>query len=529
MRHILFFILLFVGCPNSWSATQHSNVIQRLENSLEHKADYVKAKETRIADIRQQLADVSNTLSLYQLYHQLYDEYKSYKYDSAHLYAQKSLETAIALRKKDYIIEAKCAVAFCLSSAGLYKEAFETLESIDIKEASTDYRKKFFWMASRLNYDMADFNHSMPYQKKYVTQGGIYTDSLLRYLTPQSSDWLYAVAMRQMKEYHYDQSIETFKSLWKDSLLDPHIKAIVSSCLGWISISQKEREAAKDYLAQAAIYDNETATKETTALCVLAEMLYEDGDIERATRFVQESMNDANFYDARQRKIQIGNILPIIEQDRYNIIKNERNAITTALIVALLAVVCLLIATYIIWKQIKKLKEARKTIVDRNTELQLTNAQLSEANAIKNEYIGKTFYINAQYINKVEKLYKTLDRKIVTRQYENLQTSLKESELMADRKNMFNGFDETFLKLFPHFISEYNKLFDEKDQKMPDNEKSLTTEMRIFALMRLGITDSDSIASFLDYSVHTINTYKTRVKNKSIVDNDEFEQRIMAI
>ena len=218
MRQVLFSILLMASCPMSWSATNHSDIIQKLENSLEHKDDYVKAKETRIAGIRQQLEDANNTLSLYHIYHQLYDEYKSYKYDSAHIYAQKSLETAIGLKKKDYIIEAKCAVVFCLSSAGLYKEAFETLESIDIKGASTDYRKKFFWMASRLNYDMADYNHSMPYQKKYVTQGGIYTDSLLRYLTPQSSDWLYAVAMRQMKEYHYEQSIGTFKTLQKDSI-----------------------------------------------------------------------------------------------------------------------------------------------------------------------------------------------------------------------------------------------------------------------------------------------------------------------
>ena len=94
---------------------------------------------------------------------------------------------------------------------------------------------------------------------------------------------------------------------------------------------------------------------------------------------------------------------------------------------------------------------------------------------------------------------------------------------------MYTAFDQTFLKLFPQFVERYNALFEEKDRKMPADNQSLTSEMRIFALIRLGITDSERIANFLDYSVHTVNTYKTRIKNRSICDNDQFEQRIMEI
>jgi len=129
----------------------------------------------------------------------------------------------------------------------------------------------------------------------------------------------------------------------------------------------------------------------------------------------------------------------------------------------------------------------------------------------------------------VEKLYKAIDRKIALHRYEDIRSSLKEEELVDERKSMFVDFDETFLKLFPHFVEKYNELFDEIDQKEPESPQRLTTEIRIFALIRLGITDSDRIASFLNYSVHTINTYKTRVKNRSKVDNKLFEQRIMEI
>jgi DNA-binding NarL/FixJ family response regulator len=122
-----------------------------------------------------------------------------------------------------------------------------------------------------------------------------------------------------------------------------------------------------------------------------------------------------------------------------------------------------------------------------------------------------------------------VDRKLAARQYEDLRLSLKESTLIAERKNMCADFDETFLKLFPDFVEKFNLMFEAKDRRQPENDKSLTSEMRIFALMRLGVTDTERIANFLDYSVHTVYTYKTRVKNRSIVKNELFEQRIMEI
>ena len=94
---------------------------------------------------------------------------------------------------------------------------------------------------------------------------------------------------------------------------------------------------------------------------------------------------------------------------------------------------------------------------------------------------------------------------------------------------MYTDFDETFLKLFPNFVENYNLLFAPEDRTIPKTEMSLTSEMRIFALIRLGITKPENIAKFLNYSVNTINTYKTRIKNKSSVPNDLFETKIMEI
>lgn len=208
--------------------------------------------------------------------------------------------------------------------------------------------------------------------------------------------------------------------------------------------------------------------------------------------------------------------------------QGQRNAIAVVAVVFILFVIGLFVAWWYIRKQMMELKKAQVIIARRNKQLETKNNQLEEVNKIKDEYIGRSFYINSEYINKVEKLYRTIDRKLMTRRIEDLRSSLKESELIAERKSMFVDFDETFLKLFPHFIEKYNELFDDPDSKCLD-PKQLTTEMRIFALIRLGITDSERIATFLNYSVHTINTYKTRVKNRSHIDNDKFEGYIMKI
>jgi cell division protein FtsB len=251
---------------------------------------------------------------------------------------------------------------------------------------------------------------------------------------------------------------------------------------------------------------------------------------------VHQALEDVNFYGTRLRKVEINDILPIIEQDRYQAMVSQRNWLFAATGLAVALLLGILLGYWYIHKKNRKLTEARETIHRQLDQLQEKNQQLStaihqlqEANKIKNEYIGRSFYTNAQFIAKLEKLYMALDRKITARQYDDLRTTLKQSTLNAERENMFESFDQTFLKLFPQFVAKYNELFDEKDRKEPANDHSLTSEMRIFALIRLGITDSDRIANFLDYSVHTVNTYKTRIKNRSKVDNDQFEQLIMEI
>ena len=116
----------------------------------------------------------------------------------------------------------------------------------------------------------------------------------------------------------------------------------------------------------------------------------------------------------------------------------------------------------------------------------------------------------------------------VTRLYDKIKNLTSQDLIANERSAMFKNFDTTFLALFPKFVEQYNSLFNESDRKYPSEEGTLTSEMRIFALIRMGISENERIAHYLGYSVHTVNTYKTRAKNRSFVNNDEFEKRILS-
>ena len=519
-------ILALLCCACAPALAGADEALRRLDEELPRKAAYDQEKEDRIGLLREQAAAAGTLLERFRLEQDLFDEYASFSYDSAYAYANRLREIALSIPDQDCLLVADCDRVFCLMSAGFFKEAFQMADLMDTTACSVNALIRYYQTMVRLNYSMADYNYEEDWRPGYIDAGNAYSEKLLALLDPDSNDWHYHHADENMKRGRTTESIGEFTYLMGQDI-GLHRRAIVASCLGWMHLQEGNEEQAVEYLAESAICDLRASTKEATALRMLADVLSRQGQIDRPTRYVRESFDDANFYDARLRKIEVGAVLPIIEQNRYESLKHERNLLVGCTVVAILLILAAMGIIIFIRRQNRKLHEARETIQERNDALLKVNAQLSEANDIKAEYIGNSFYINSEFIDKMSQLYKTVDRMLVTRQYDELRRSLKESTLDKERDQMCESFDNTFLKIFPSFVEEYNALFKEEDRVVP--QQGLTTEMRIFALIRLGITESERIARFLDYSIHTINTYKTRVKNKSWVDNELFEEEIMKI
>ncbi|WP_029906356.1 DUF6377 domain-containing protein [Prevotella sp. 10(H)] len=530
-RYFALFFLLNVCIAYTFAVSSDSiNVLlKELDEYIDKKDYYIQLRENRIETLKQKLPTAADESAKLNIYSSLFDEYKSYVYDSAYVYAEKCLRLADKIGEPNKIIEAKRCVAFCYLSSGLFKESYDIMTSIDVSEAPDHVKREYYALIARLYYDMADYNNGEPFSAGYIRQGIQYCDSAITYQSVESPNMWSTVGLKRMQQRDFPAAIDAFQTLLHSPNLDEHTSAIATSSLGFIYWSMGDVNKGALYLIKAAISDIKSATKEAVALQNLANILYTTGDVSRANRYVRLAMEDANFYNARHRKIQISAILPIIEKERLGMVENQRNNLMVFAILVSFLFILLLVATIVIYKQVNRLRNARGTIRLQNKSLKSTNIKLTEANAIKDEYIVQSLYGKSEYIDRMENLYRTINRKITARQYDDIRSYLKESDLKKERENMYSSFDETFLRIFPDFIEEYNQLFRPEDAIILDANRALTPELRIFALIRLGINETERIAKFLDYSVNTINTYKTKVKNKSIIPNEQFEQKIMAI
>lgn len=488
------------------------NILEELDTYIENSDRYVQEKMGRIDNLRNSLENIEGGGS-YDLNYALFKEYQSFKYDSAYFYANRSLQIARKMDDIDKTARAQCAIVFCYMSSGLFHEAFNEMQKIDTRDVSDEIKIEYYSLYNRLCYDASDYNNTDIWYHEYTRTGTGYADSLLAIAPEESYEYIFTMAQKAIKHRNYTECIDLYTRLLDGYTDDDHNKAIICSSIGGAYSFLGQQDSSMVYLAKAAIYDITSATKETTALYRLAEMLCNHSDTDRAYTYIHNAMEDADHYNARHRKLSINPILPIIEKARIEAITRQRNQIGIITILCLLLIIMLASTIIIFRRQHKKLKKKSR--------------QLLEANRIKEEYIGHSFYINSEFISEAEELYKTINQKIAARQYDDLRDLSKQSRVNKKRESMYESFDKCFLNIFPTFVSEYARLFPEG--QIDPAVTSLTPEMRIFALIRLGISDSEKIARFLNYSVHTIYTYKTRVKSKSIVDNDEFEKRIKAV
>lgn len=272
----------------------------------------------------------------------------------------------------------------------------------------------------------------------------------------------------------------------------------------------------------AAIADTKLAVKENEALLTLAVNLYHEGDIDRAYNYIKVALDDAIFYNSRFKNTVIARIHPIIENTY--LYKLEKQNLRFYILLTSLFVIALAITLFFTFKQTKIVLRAKKNLNIMNEELILLNKNLDEANLIKEKYVGYFMNQCAIYINKLDEYRKNVNRKIKTGQVDELYKS-SSRPFEKELEGLYANFDKAFLKLYPHFVEEFNSLLIPDEQYRLEKDQ-LNTELRIFALIRLGITDVGQIAVFLHYSVQTIYNYKSKVKRMSILDSNLFEEEV---
>ncbi|WP_164891142.1 DUF6377 domain-containing protein [Botryobacter ruber] len=528
---LLFLLLTFFCAPVRVAGAGTDSLLHALSQTIQNRETYTEQKKERIRELKQVLKNVGDISPQQQftIYNKLYNEYRTFQYDSAFTYAMKLQQTARQLNDPVKETFSKLKLSHTLLSSGMYKEALDSLNTVQPAPMPDSLKADYYALMARAYYDLSGYTQDRYYTSRYIQTGENYADSALALLSPNT---LQFYALRGMKR---EIALETEKAKADfQAIIDkfnPTLNqyAMAANSLGNYYYKEGNVDKAIEMMAKAAIADMKASVNEGVALMTLAEFLYNTGDENRAYEYIKQALENAEYYGAKQRKIQVAAILPVIEGERLTTVEGQRSRLVVYAVVVTLLSVLVIVFAFIIFRQLRQLREAKQTVTESNTKLQEVNERLLEANLIKEEYIGYSFNMYSEYIDKMEKFKKALDRKVMAKKYDELNHVMKSLNLKKEREALYLSFDKIFLKLFPNFVPAFNSFFKEEDRIIPKDEQSLTIELRIFALIRIGINDHEQIARILEYSVNTIYTYKSKVKNRSILPNEEFEKRVMEI
>jgi len=530
MKWITFCLVLLTMLP-AHAQTSTDSLLKELTAVLERTKDYDAAKQKTITQLQSRLnnSPANDIHSLFPLYRDLYNEYRIFQYDSAYRYAGKMQDLACQSGDKQLITEARLNLCFILLSSGLFRETYDSLRITAITPAPDSLKAMYYTLMGRYYYDLANYDYDGGYHSAhYDNQGNIYMDSALAFYPHTSFEYTYYSGLRDFKTARIDQAADYFQKLLDSKDLTDHQLALTASTLSGIFQQKGQTSRTIDLMIQAAIADIRSSTKETFAIFTLADLFYKAGDVKHASLFIETAIHNAEFYGARLRKVQLSSILSLIESEKINAVESERSLLIRYSAVVTLLLIVLVFLIVVIRRQVKKLKKAQQMITEAHEVQRQINDKLEEANKIKEEYIGYFFSLDSEFFVKLERLKKTLDQKIAERKLEDIRFIVNNIQLKKEKEELLKSFDTVFLKIFPHFVDKFNALFKEEDQ-IHLKDEPLNIDLRIFALIRMGITDNDKIAQILGYSVNTIYAYKTRIKNRSIIPNDEFEARVMDI
>jgi hypothetical protein len=529
---------LFFFCSQYAQSDTLARSLQQLNEVLAHEHDFDQEKQAGIDVLKRSLAATSqnNLPGLFKQYEGLYGAYKVFQYDSAYTYAKKMLAVALRLNDASLINTTRIKMGFSLLSSGMYKETLDSLSAIRIGTVPDSCRAEYYALMGRYYYDLGDYDKDQYHTPRYNEKGAQYIDSALQLWDKNSYEYIYFEGLKELKSGNRTDAKRNFDQLLVRTDLTPHQVAITASTLSDLYIQNGDNDQAILLLIKAMIADIRSSTKETSAAFILSTLLYKKADIKNASVYINRAFDNAVFFGARQRKVQVGDVLPLIEAQKYAIVEQQKTTLLwyAGLVTFLLLLVVALII--IVFKQLKKLKRAQKAILEAhqntkeaNRRLSETNEKLNDANKIKEEYIGYFFNVNSEFFDKIERFKRSIDQKLTDRKFDEIRFLVNNINLKREKEELLKHFDRAFLKLFPNFVAEFNELFKMEDRITLEDNELLNTDLRIFALARMGIHENEKIAHILQYSVNTINTYKTRIRNKSIVPNEEFEKRIMAI
>lgn len=565
LKLILFVFLVSTlagtALPVSARTTETEALLCRLDTILERSDVWEAKKRLRIAELHKKEKQARTIEEKYWSNKNLYEEYSVYNADSAMVYANRNHDIAKELGDESRQIEWDINRSFVLSVTGLLKEAQDAIENVRPEDVPDDLKAQYY---NQLAYLYSHFGQYMGEDRttsvNYYIHSRAYQDST--FVHAMKTDplylWYQAWAKLNGSEDERNQMISILTADIDSAKMDSRTDAMKAYALARLYENKGDVENRTKYLALSAICDVKIANKDIASLEELGKMMLAEGNIDRAYAYVNYCQQQAQDFNNRVRALTLANAEKNIRDEYGKRDSSQRLRLQIYLGVLATLLVILVIAVMIIVRKNSRLHKSQlnmsrlnkelkdnvaeltalreseeannRRLKEMNSELSSVNNQLKESNLIKEEYVGQMFSICSDYINKLEAFRKEVSRKLKVGQIDALHKTVDSpSMVQAELKEFYHSFDTIFLNLFPDFVKDFNKLLRPEEQITLNEGELLNTPLRIYALVRLGITDSVKIAALLHCSAQTVYNNRLRIRNKAAIPKESFAETVRTL
>ncbi|AJR04535.1 DUF6377 domain-containing protein [Siansivirga zeaxanthinifaciens] len=545
MKKLLLFLTSLTLSIQCYGNSNLDSLLLELEVTMRKRAFFDNAKKLRVENLKKLIndKDSSSLQNNYFIINEIINEYEKYSFDKALFYIEKNLQIAKKLNNNKLEKESQLKLAKLLATSGRYKEGIDVLNEIRRNELPEKLLEQYYFNYVEGYSGLSFYTTVQTTKERYSQLYLIYQDSLQQKLDPNSDQALALIEKELRDNRNIVEALRINSKRLSQLKLGTTKYSLVTFERALLYGLNNNARDQKMFLALSAISDITASVKDNASLTELAMILFEEGDIERAYKYIDFSVEDTEIYNSRLRFVNISNKLSVISKafEEKNL-EQQAELKKMLLYISVLALFLLFTILYI-YRQIKRLSSARKALkkaniqlTNLNERLSITNSdlnrlynELSNTDKIKEQYIGTFLNLYSDYINKLDTYRKMVRNYLVSNKTKTLLELTKSKQLVDNELQIFyQNFDKSFLHIYPNFIREVNGLLKPGEQIKLNKDEVLNTELRILALIRLGLTNSSKISKILRYSVNTIYNYRVKIKN-SALNRDTFEDDVKKI
>ena len=550
-RLLAFFAALFLTFLSQVSA-DNINLL-RLDSVIAERPNITTAKEKKLAQLRSSLASTTNEEEKLALFEQMYQEYLTYRYDSALVYVQNSIILSKEIGNIAYYQQAVINYALLDARGGFYSEADDYLKGINLEELNDSLKYEYYITHFWLYMYWSQYSSNERVKEEYWRKMKENLVEAIKYEKENTINYQYLMGERM---HYIDENSEKaaiyYRKVVDMAPVNSKLYASAAFSLARCYMDKGDMPMYELWLTNSAISDIVTPLKENLSLQELAMYLFEkDNDnVDRATSYIYCSMEDAQFFNNRLRLIELSGRFSTILSAYTKKINDQKSHILYGMIILGLLTLAILASALFIKKQNGQLHLRREELQTKNEELHQQHEEVRQKNALlveqgkqlsalneqlidtnfKREGLAKIYIdLCAKYIDKLKKYQTLVKRKIKANQVQELLSTISSSRISEeDAATFMNKFDKAFLDLYPTFVAELNTLLLSDNQIFVKQPNTLTPELRIYALIRLGVKESSEIADLLFFSPQTIYNYRSAVKNRAI-NKDTFDEDVQKL